>query len=152
MPCHAAMNDKFLKVLISDPIDKTLAKMDKQKTDFAIVTDKKGRFEGIFKIQSLFKNLLPVSIAMPEGLQANVRMSAAPGIAKRLKKVEPLALEQFIERNVPAVQPETPLWVAVKLLVEHAGPIVVIDADKESAVGVMNTKTVLDELNRLKDS
>lgn len=152
MPCHAAMSDKFLKIKMTDPVDETLKALKKAKTDFAIVTDEKGHFEGLFKIQTLFKNLLPVSIAMPDGLQANLKLSAAPGIAKRLKKVEPLPVEQFMERSVPAVQPETPLWVAVKLLVEHAGPIVVIDAEKEKAVGVMNGSTVLAELNRLKDS
>ena len=152
MPCHAAMSDKFLKVSPSDEIEATLKAMKKAKTDFCVVVDEDGRFEGCLKIQSLFKNLLPVSVAVADGVQANMRMSAAPGIAKRLNKVNPLPLEQFIDRKIPAVNPETPLWMAVKLLVEYGAPLVVIDTESEAPVGVMSMQSVLDELARLKDS
>lgn len=154
MPCHAAMSNNFLKVKHTETVESVLETMHKKKSDFAVVTGEHGQFEGMFKIQSLFKNLLPVSIAMPDGLQANINLSAAPGIAKRLKKVEPLPVEQFMERGVPAVNPETPLWVAVKLLVEHAGPLVVIEADQEheKVIGVLDSASVLKELERLKES
>lgn len=152
MPCHSAMIDKPMTVGPDEEVGKVLAKMKKGKTDFAPVVDKDGKLQGLFSYEVLLKNLLPVSIAMADGIQLDVTVRAAPGIAKRLKKVYPLPVSDFMERKLHVVHPNTPTWEGVHFLSMYGAPLLVVDGETGKLSGVMTGASAFEELERLKDS
>jgi CBS-domain-containing membrane protein len=152
MPCHSAMIDKVLTVSPEDSVDSVLDLMKKKNIEYAPVVDKDNKLVGLFSIQILMKNLLPVSIAMADGLQLDMTMRAAPGIAKRLKKVGPLKVADIMDRRANLVNPETPTWEGVNLLVQYGPPLLVVDAESGTLTGVITAQSALDELQRLKES
>lgn len=153
MPCHAAIAEKSL-VLTSDiKIEKALKDMKKKGAEFCAVTDADGILVGVLSEQIILKNLLPVSVAMSDGLQLDVKLPAAPGIAKRLKKITPLNVEELMERkNFPVVHPETPIWEGVNMLAQSGLPLVVVDPQTQKYIGLISFQSALDELYRLRDS
>ncbi len=153
MPCHAAIVEKALVLKADMTIEKALKEMAKKKIDCAAVVDSKGLITGFFSYQILMKNLLPVSVVMNDGVQLDVKIPAAPGIAKRLRKVLPLTVNEIMERkNFPVVYPETPLWEGVSLLVQHGHPLTVIEAKTQRYIGIITQESALNELQRLQDS
>ncbi len=152
MPCHAAVTEKFIALSPDHEVGEALDAMKKAKVDTAPVVDADGKVVGVFSHHVLLKNLLPVSVAMGGGAQTDIRIGAAPGIAKRLKKIYPLKIGEIMDRKFPAVHPETPLWEGIGLLVQNGMPLLVIDGKSGKAQGVMNFQSALDELNRIKDS
>lgn len=154
MPCHAAMIDQFITLSPDDEVEKALGVMKKANIDMAPVVDGTGGVIGIFSLKTLLENLLPVSINLKDGTQlSGVTLGAAPGIAKRLKKVFPLKVSDLMERQFTAVYPDTPLWEGVSQLVQNGGrPVFVIEPKSGRPLGVITTQSALDELNRLKDS
>ena len=98
------------------------------------------------------KNLLPVSVSMSEGFQLDISIKAAPGIAKRLRKVAQLNVGDVMEKKVGAVQPDTPTWEGVNILVQHGAPLMVVEGETGRFAGVITFQSALDELERLKDS
>lgn len=153
MPCHAAIVDKALVLKEDMKIEKALKEMAKKGIDSAAVVDSKGIVSGFFSYQILMKNLLPVSITMNDGVQLDIKIPAAPGIAKRLRKVLPLTVNEVMERkNFPVVYPETPLWEGVNLLVQHGHTLTVLEAGTQRYIGIITQESALNELQRLQDS
>lgn len=151
MPCHAAMIDKFLSASPGDSVEQTLKAMKKAGVDFVPVVDEKGVALGIFSIDTVFENLLPVSVALSSGLQLDIQLGAAPGIAKRLKRVLPATVGDLMNRRFIAVYPETPLWEGVNQLSQTRGPILVLEPKSGKVLGVITGQSALDELNRMKE-
>lgn len=152
MPCHSAMIDNPLTVTENEEVGVVLKKMKKAKAEYAPVLNEDGKLVGLFSYEILLKNLLPVSVAVADGVQLDVTVRAAPGIAKRLKKVYPLAVSNFMERKVNAVHPETPTWEGINFLTIHGAPLLVVDSETEKLVGLMSGHSAVEELIRLKDS
>jgi len=153
MPCHAAIAPKFLKLKTDQSVEKAIKAMKKAGVDMAPVVDKDGIFRGLFSFRILMKNLLPVSVVMNDGTQLDVKISAAPGIAKRLKNVLTLPIETFIEqKNTAVVTAEAPIWEGVNILVNTNLPIAVIEADTRQYIGFITQESLLSELERLQKS
>lgn len=152
MPCHAAMMNKVATLSSDLTVEDALKVLDKHKADALPVLDAEGVFQGMFGRRILMKNLLPVSVAMSDGIQLDVKIPAAPGIAKRLKKVLPLPIQEFLDRKVPYVQPEMALWQCVSVIVQHGGPLPVLEAETKKFVGLISEESALSELIRLKSS
>lgn len=152
MPCHAAIVEKSLTLPPDMEVEKALKEMKKKKVDAAAVVAEDGTVEGMFSLPIVMKNLLPVSVAMADGIQLDVTVRAAPGIAKRLKKVHPLKVSELMERRVSAVLPETPIWEAVNLLVSNPGPLVVVEGENDKYCGIITPQSAMDELQRLQES
>lgn len=153
MPCHAAIIDKALVLKSGVNVEKALKDMVKKKVEYAAVVDEEGGLIGFFSHQILMKNLLPVSVAMNDGIQLDVKIHAAPGIAKRLKKVSPLTVDELMERkNFPVVYPETPLWEGVNLIVQSGLPLIVVEAGTHKYIGIVSHGSALEELQRLQGS
>lgn len=151
MPCHAAASVKIVAVSPDETVEDVLAKMKKQKSDIAVVTDEDDKAAGVFTVQILLKNLLPVSVAMSDGIQLDIKVGAAPGIAKRLKKLEVVPVGDLMQRKFAFVSPEAPLWEGINLLLQYGAPLLVLDSSG-IAIGAMNSQSALEELIRLKDS
>lgn len=152
MPSHAAMNDKFLTASPGDNVGDTLKAMKKAGADIVPVLDDKGAVMGVFTVDIVLENLLPVSVAMADGIQLDIQIGAAPGIAKRLNKVLPLSVGDLMNRKFNTVYPETPLWETVNQIVMNNKPVIVVDPKSGKALGVIDSQAALEELNKMKDS
>jgi len=152
MPCHAAMIDKPTIIKPDTKVEKALKELQKKHLDGAPVVDENGVVVGIFSISGVMQNLLPVSVAMSNGIQLDVTVRAAPGVAKRLKKVYPLPVSDLMERKFYAVYPQTPIWEGVNMLVTHGAPIFVVENDENKFIGILDFHTALAELQRLQES
>lgn len=152
MPCHAAITEKLVTVTPEQEVEATIKALKKAQASAAVVIDENGQSVGLFTLHGLMKNLLPVSVALSGGFQADIRVNAAPGIAKRLKKVYPLKVQDLMDRKYNAIHPDTPLWEGVSLLVQHGEPLVVVEGHSGKPMGLITFQSALDELSRLKDS
>lgn len=152
MPCHAAMVENPVSVSPDDTIEDVLALMKKKKVGSVAVVNEAQILEGLFSIPILFKNLLPVSVALAGGVQVDVSVQAAPGVAKRLNKVGPLKVSEVMQRKVNTVYPETPTWEGINLLTQHGSPLMVVADEGGQFHGIVTFDSALDEIQRLKDS
>lgn len=153
MPCHAAIVEKALVLKDDITVEDALLEMKKKKAEVAPVINKDKMLVGMFSYQILMRNLLPVSVAMSDGIQLDVKLPAAPGIAKRLKKVLPLQVETVMERkDIQTIYAESPLWEGVNLLVQYNQPLCVIEPETNKYIGIITQESAYNELQRLKDS
>ena len=152
MPSHAAITEQFLALSPNTEVEKALKELKKKKLESAIVINDKGQVEGTFSLQGVMKNLLPVSVAMEDGIQLDVTVRAAPGIAKRLRKVYPLKVSELMDRKVQAVAPETPIWEVINYLVSHNDLLWVIEPESGKCLGMITAQSAMDELKRLQES
>jgi len=150
MPCHAAIADKALTIKVDSTLEKALKAMKKAKVEYAPVVDGDGVLIGLLSYHILMKNLLPVSVNMSDGIQLDVNIPAAPGIAKRLRNVMLLTVDTVMERkNFPVVYPETPTWEGVNMMVQTGLPLGVIEPETQKYIGFITQTSLLDELQRL---
>lgn len=151
MPCHSAMIEKPLTVTPDTPVEDVLAKMKKAKRDYAIVVDEDGILEGLFSAQILMKNLLPVSISVSGGVAKDINIRAAPGVAKRMRKVLPIAVSNVMERNLNLVRPETPTWEGINLLTAHGEPLIVVEDEHLKFLGMITANSAVQDIQKLEE-
>lgn len=152
MPCHAAIAEKTITLAPDHEVEKAIKELQKKKQEAAAVVNKDGEVEGLFSLNIVMKNLLPVSVAMSDGIQLDVTVRAAPGIAKRLRKVYPLPVSDIMERKFNTVGPETPIWEAVNQLVTSSTPLLVTEGENKKYLGLLTAQSAMDELKRLEES
>ncbi len=152
MSSRAAMKEKFLSASPADGVEETLTAMKKADLCMVAVVDETGAAVGVFTIDLVLENLLPLSIAMNDGVQFDIKIGAAPGIAKRLKKVLPLTVGDLMSRKFNAVYPETPLWETVNQIVMNGKPVIVVEPKSGKALGIIDSRSAFNELDRLKDN
>lgn len=150
MPCHAAMIENPPMVPSSHTVEDALAVMTERGSSFVIVVNDQKQPVGVFSYKSLIENALPVSVAMDGGANMDITVRAAPGMAKRLRKLDPLAVFEIAQRRFPVVYPDTPTWEGVNLLALQGDPVVVIDRETGTLRGAITYASALGELQRLK--
>ena len=151
MPCHAAMNKDTIKLKMDISVEKALQSLAKKKASAAPVVDEEGVFQGLFTLENLFKNLLPVNVAMADGIRLDVNVSAAPGVAKRLEKVKPLPVSDFLVSRCPRVAPGTPLWEGLQILVQEGAPVIVVEPESGKLLGHITAPAMLAEMERMNE-
>ncbi|MCB1782964.1 MAG: CBS domain-containing protein [Alphaproteobacteria bacterium] len=151
MPCHVAVVDKLITVSPRDSVESVLKIMKKNKIGAVPVVDDKGVLQGVFSMKILLKNLIPVSVVMNDGVQMDIKVGAAPGVAKRLRKVKPLAVEELMDRKVHSVGPDAPIWEGVSLMTSHGGPLAVVDATHK-LIGIITYDSLVEALESIQDT
>lgn len=148
MPCHAAMIENFITVSQDESIEKAIKALKKAKAEAAAVVNGKGAMVGLFSYKILLTNLLPVNIAMAGGEMA---MAAAPGVAKRLRKVKPLPVQDLMATRFTSVYPETSTWEGLRLVLDNEHPVIVIDRDSNKPLGIITEHSLYNEFERMQD-
>ncbi len=149
MPCKDAMVTKVVTVGPDQSVEEVMDILSKNNIRHVPVVDKNKALVGMFGAHLLLKNLLPVSVAMEDGLQhLDFVIGAAPGMAMRLRKLMPVRVEQVMERNVVVVQPETPTWEALRLLYKYATPLPVVNEQDGRMLGLISEQSAIAELIR----
>lgn len=151
MPCYSAIVKKLVTVSPDDSVESVIVVLRKNKISAVPVVDEKGALLGLFSMKILLRNLIPVSIAMSNGVQMDIKVSAAPGVAKRLAKVKPLSVGEVMERKYPSVGPDAQIWEGVSLLTTQGGPLPVVD-DKGKFIGMITYDSIVETLEDIQDS
>jgi len=152
MPCYAAVVKNDIRVLPDETVDHVLMLLEKSGNRAAAVIDRDGVFLGSFSLKILLKNLLPVSVAMADGVQIDVKVSAAPGVSRRLSNIKPLPVSEVMDRKPVTVLPDTPVWEGVGLLVKYGSPLVVVDGDTRMFHGLVTHESLVDNLENIPSS
>ena len=152
MPCHAAMTKDFITLTMATKVEQAIKDMKKKNVELAAVIDENGKLAGLFSYQHLLKNLLPVSVAMADGIQLDVTVRAAPGIAKRLRKIYPASVGEVMDRKFHSVFPQTPIWEGVNALITYGSPIFVVESENGKFMGMITSASTLEELERMQES
>ena len=146
------MIEKPLVLSPDTEVEKALKEMKKRKVEHAAVVSREGVLEGVFSIDGLIRNILPVSVAVSGGIQMDVTVRAAPGIAKRLRKVYPLSVSALMDRRFPAVYPQTPIWEGINILAGQNGrPVFVVEGENHRFIGIITGGSALEELQRMQE-
>ncbi len=148
MPCYAAMNDKPNHIHEDTPVEDALAALENHKTECIAVVDDDKVLQGAFSYQSLYKNLLPVSIPVAGMGTVSMKINA-PGVAKRLHKVAALPVRDFMNRKPIVVYPATPTWQGTNMIAQTGDTVFVIDPDTNKLVGTIDGLAIIQELRRL---
>jgi len=151
MPCHAAISQKRVTASPNDTVEQVMKLAAKNKVSNIPILDEAGKLLGVFSLKVLLKNLIPVSVVMDSGLQMDIKVSAAPGVAKRLAKVKPLPVSEVMERKFNTVEPDAPLWEGVSQLTKHGSPVVVMDSFGKFS-GIMTYNSLVAALEEMNDS
>lgn len=151
VPCHSAMIKELISASPSDLVEEVMALLKKHDIDAMPVIDAEGALLGVFSVQILLKNLLPVSVNMGEGISLDMRVSAAPGVAKRLKKVKPLSVGELMETKMSIVSPGAPLWEGLQLILTEGAPVFVVDEGSGALKGMITQQSMIEELERVQD-
>ena len=127
MPCHSAVVKKKVTSSPDDSVEDVLKKIRKEKVSAAAIIDDEGHFLGLFSMKILLQNLLPVSVAMTDGVQIDIKVTAAPGVAKRLENVKTSPVADLMKKKPDTVVPDAPIWEGVSLLTKNGSPLTVVD-------------------------
>lgn len=151
MPCNAAMIKKLITITADKSVEEALGVLNTNKIDAVPVVGQGGKLEGVFSTRVLLKNLLPVSVTTGDNIHMDIKVGAAPGVAKRLKKVAPLRVGDLMDRKATVVAPETPIWEGVNMLVHHGAPLLVVERATGKLQGMITEQSMIDELERIQD-
>jgi CBS domain-containing protein len=114
------------------------------------VVDETGKLVGLFGFRHVLLALLPKSATMEDGLQRlDFVIGAAPGIAKRLKKLKPMKVADIMDKNPMVLHKDTATWEALRVMALHGSPISIVDEKDGKFVGMISRQTLLAELHRL---
>ncbi len=148
MPCHSAVVKKSVAVKPSDSVENVLAEIKKGKVTAAAIIDDNGRFLGLFSLKILLKNLIPVSVAMANGVEIDIKLTAAPGVAKRLNNVKTLSVLELMDRKPAKILPDAPIWEGVSELTRHGSPLCVVD-DHDKFYGIITYDSLVEDLENM---
>ncbi len=151
MPCHCAMISKLITVTTNQEIGEVLTVLEKNKIDAVPVLSESGSVEGVFSVQLLLKNLLPVSVTTGDGMGADVKIGAAPGVAKRLRHVKNIPVSELMDKNLNIVAPETPIWEGVNMLVHQGAPLLVVESATGKLIGMITEQSLIDDMERAQE-
>ena len=111
------------------------------------VLDEQGRYLGLFGLRHVLKQLLPKSVTMADGLEnLDFIEDATPGIAKRLMKLNDVAVSEVMDPEAMTLAPDTATWEAVRVMALHGSPIALVDKETKKFEGLISRQTLLADL------
>lgn len=147
MPAHAAATKELAIIAQDSTVKKALSQLKKAKTDFGAVINEDQKLIGLFSLQSLLKNILPVQVDVAGG--QSISIDAAPGAAKRLNKSLELPVVQFMKQKINVITPDAPLWDALKQLNDTENPLIMVEPQSNKPIGYIDCNTAIAELQRM---
>ncbi len=149
MPCHSAIAKKNITLTPDESVEKALKIIKKEKVEAIAIINDNNEFEGIFSFKILLKNLIPISVVTDQGIQIDIKVEAAPGIAKRMAGVMALPVFDLIDRKPTTILPDEPIWEGVAQLTKSGEPLCVVD-DKGKYLGMITYESLVDDLKNTK--
>jgi len=149
-PCSDVMINDVITLSPDISVQDAMKIFDEKNLRSLPVVDGAGKLVGVFGLQQILFNLLPASVAMDNGLsKLDFVVGAAPGIAKRLQKLQDVKISDAMEKNPDVLQQDTPTWEGLRMMAIHGGPIPIVRGEDGSFVGVVTKRSMLRELNNI---
>ncbi len=152
MPCKRAMITKVISVDPDKTIGDVLAMFNEYNIRGVPVVEN-DEIVGVFHLRNILQNLLPVNVTVDHGVNLDLRLDylvgAAPGIAKRLRKLLLVKVGEVMEpvKDLRLVTPETPLWEGVRLLVKYDSPLAVVESqENRKMAGIISSQSIVKAL------
>lgn len=150
MTCEHAMITEIIKAHPDDTVEEVLDRLDEHNIRAVPVVDDNGCMVGMFCLNTVLENLLPVAVTMPDGLQRlNFVVGAAPGVAKRLYKLKPKKVSEIMDTDTLVVHPDTQTWEAIRLMVKYGSPIPVVEEESGKLLGLISEQSALADMNHI---
>lgn len=147
MPCIDAIDKKALTFASDMVVEDALAKLKKAKAAVAVVLDQDGQAAGLFSVKGLLQNLMPVSLPVGGGGEIPaIKLDAAPGVAKRLRRLYPLTVGEVMDRQLFVVDPSARLIEAIRRLIEYGALAVIVGNEDDGYLGLITESSVMDRL------
>lgn len=149
-PCSDAMIEKTITVKPTDTIATVLEIFEKNDIRSVPVISDDGKLAGILGLRHILLKLLPASVAMEDGLtRLDFVIGAAPGIAKRLRKLHEETAEEVMDTNPYVLHEDTATWEAVRVMALYGSPLPIVKEKSGEFVGIISRQSLLQDLNRL---
>ena len=148
MPCHSAVAKKNITCSPDDSVEKVLKDIRKAKVYASAVIGDNGDFLGLFSMKILLKDLIPVSVVMAGDVKIDLKVSAAPGVAKRLENAKMLPVSDLMDSKPFTVLPDAPIWEGVSLLTKNGSPLSVVDHNGKFC-GLITYDSLVDDLENM---
>lgn len=150
MPCKDAILENPVVGRQGQTVEDIMSMLEDKHIRSVPVVDENDKLLGIFGYDQILNQLLPVSARIEDGLQRlDFIVGAAPGVAKRLRKLYPLKVEDVLKKDCCVVYPQTPTWEAIRLLVKYGSPIPVVEEKSGIMIGIITEQSALADLKNI---
>lgn len=151
-PCRDYMVQDLITVTPETSVAEALEIFEKNDIRSVPVVGADGKMAGLFGLRHILLSLLPASATMQDGLRRlDFVIGAAPGIAKRLKKVKGRKVGEIMDENPMVLYEHTPTWEALRVMALHGSPISVVDEKSGNFVGMISRQSLLHGIENLKE-
>ncbi len=149
MPCIDAMVDKVVSLTPDQTVEEAMAVLETRQIRTAPVLDENNIFLGMFGYESLLKQMLPVSVRMPSGLERlGFVRGAKPDIARRLRALREKPVTEAMNRDPMVLSPDLSVWEGIRKLAKHGSPLSVVEKDTNRFLGIVTEQSAIAELER----
>lgn len=150
MPCKDAIVADPVLGYKGQTIEEILALLENKHIRTVPIVDENNVLLGLFGYDQILEHLLPISARMEDGLQRlDFIIGAAPGVAKRLRKLYPKKVEEVLNGKCCVLPPDTPAWEAIRLLTKYGSPIPVVNEEDGSLIGIVTEQSALEHLKMI---
>lgn len=146
-PCTRAMVSDVTTVTPDKTVEEVLEIFKEKSIRNVPVVDKDGTFLGLMGLHQILLALLPKAVTMQHGLEdLSFVVGAAPGIAKKLRKMHGVAVSEIMNKNPSVAHCETSTIESLRIMSMEGSPVVVTEKETGKFKGIISRKTLLDDL------
>lgn len=151
-PCSEAMIETIITIHPDNTVKQAFEIFEINNIRSLPVVDDAGNLIGLFGLKHILFNLLPKSATMQDGLpRLDFVMGAAPGIAKRLKKIYDVPVRELMDTNPMVLYPDTATWEALRVMALHGSPVSIVEENTGKFIGMISRQSLLVDLHKLMD-
>jgi CBS domain-containing protein len=112
------------------------------------VVDDAGIYKGMFDVYDIWGVLLPKAARLEgRSLRDLAFVSSSEGqLREKLREAGSHRVSEFVDRDLPAIYPDTPLQEAIRLLYEHDGNLAVVNRKTGELLGLLSAWEILARL------
>lgn len=136
-----------------DTVAAAIDRMFEQRVRTLPVVDEQGRYQGLFGIQFLLKELLPRAATMPQerglsdlGFMHDTLEDVRDTLKTRLAELYPKTVSQAIHREIPPLSTEDSLLEAMLRVYQAGFSLPVIDKKNQMLMGSVSHWSILEKL------
>ena len=144
MSCIGALIKNPVVLSPDMTVHDALTKLDAHQIRCAPVVDANNHLVGMFGLHSLMEDLLPTAARIDMGVEnLDFAVGAAPGAAKRMRKVAPNLLNTHMDKDFQTLSRDTSTLEAIRRLVKYGSPLAVIENDGKTFAGIVSEQSLL---------
>lgn len=152
MSCKEALIPSPYKVSPDQSVKDALALLDQHQIRIAPVVDAAGQLVGMFGLNTMMEDLLPVAAQIEDGLtDLDFLVGGAPGAAKKIRKLGPTPVRDHMNAidAEQTLNPDTPILEVIRKLTRYGSPLPVVADDSMAFVGLVSEQTCLKRLHEI---